>query len=85
MHDAMHYLHGFMQGSDIHQAVHFLPTLLVFVIVCLAMDALMERSGTEYFLQRLSPTWQTAGAAAVLLLAAFAATGQVSPFLYFQF
>lgn len=85
MHEAMHYLHGFTQRSDISQAVHFLPTLLVFVVLCLVMDTLMERSGTEYFLQRLSPTWQTAGAAAVLLLAAFASTGQASPFLYFQF
>lgn len=85
LHDAMHYLNGLTQSSDLYQALHFIPALLAFVVLCLVIDTFMERSGTEYFLQRFSPTIQTAGAAAVLLLAAFAATGQASPFLYFQF
>jgi D-alanyl-lipoteichoic acid acyltransferase DltB (MBOAT superfamily) len=59
--------------------------LLAIAVPILAIDLYMERSSEEYPTQKASFGWQLAAASAAVLVIAYGAAYQPSPFVYFQF
>jgi alginate O-acetyltransferase complex protein AlgI len=59
--------------------------LLAIALPMLAIDLYMEHSSEEYPTQKASFGWQLAAASAAVLVIAYGAAYQPSPFVYFQF
>ncbi len=60
-------------------------TLAVFSLPLIAIDLYMEKTTEEYPTQNSAFGWQLTAATAAILLVAFGAAYQPSPFVYFQF
>ena len=59
--------------------------LAIFTLPLLAIDLYMERSSEEYPTQKSAFGWQLTAATAAILVLAFGAAYEPSPFVYFQF
>jgi alginate O-acetyltransferase complex protein AlgI len=82
---SLHFLAGFMHGSDIRQSLPVLEFLAFFVVLAILIDVISEWFEVEHVVELLHPALQTASALVGLLLVAAMSAGVLSPFIYFQF